>query len=69
MTKSHNDPRNALDNVANSIKTLLRYLENCEIEGRRLTATEIDAIAGKLQVHVEELLAASKRLRDHKLDG
>jgi hypothetical protein len=67
MTKSHT-PRNALEDIATSIRTLVLYLETKEVAGRRLTATEIETVAGKLQIHVEELLAASKSLRNEKLD-
>lgn len=69
MTKTPKDPRSALDEIAASIKTLIQYLETKEIEGRRLTAREVDAIALKLQIHVEELLAASRKLGDDKVDG
>jgi hypothetical protein len=64
MTKTPRNPRKDLDQIAASIKRLTLYLENSETEGRSLTATEIDAVANKLQTHVEELLAASKSLRD-----
>jgi hypothetical protein len=66
MTKTPNDPRSALDETATSIKKLLQYLETKEMEGRRLTAAEVDAIALKLQIHVEELLAAAKNLGEDK---
>jgi hypothetical protein len=65
MTTKPKDPRSSLDEIAASIKKLIQYLETKEVEGRRLTATEVDAIALKLQIHVEELLAASKNLGDH----
>jgi hypothetical protein len=64
MTKTPKTPRKDLDQIAASIKKLTLYLENSETEGRSLTATEIDAVANKLQTHVEELLAASQNLRD-----
>jgi hypothetical protein len=42
MTKAHDkDPRKALDETATSIRQLVLDLENREIEGRRVTATEI----------------------------
>ena len=67
MTKTPDkDPRKALDETANSIKELIIDLENLETEGRRLTATEIQMIAGQLQAHVENLLTASRSLRDEK---
>lgn len=67
MAKTRNiDPRKALDETATSIKELVLDLENRETEGRRLTATEIENIASQLQVHVENLLAASRGLRDEK---
>lgn len=67
MTKTLNkDPRKVLDETATSIKKLVIDLENRETEGKRLTATEIQIIASQLQVHVENLLAASRSLRDEK---
>jgi len=67
MTKTQMiDPREALDEIATSIKELVFELENRETEGRRLTATEIQTIASQLQVHVENLLDASRNLRDEK---
>ena len=67
MAKTRNiDPRKVLDETATSIKELVLDLENRETEGRRLTATEIQNIASQLQVHVENLLAASRGLRDEK---
>lgn len=69
MTKSHKNPRKALDEIATAIEQLIVGLEEREMEGGRLTTTEIDALARKLQIHVEALLAASKRMQDEKLDG
>ena len=67
MTKTRNiDPRKALDEIATSIKSLAIDLENRETQGRLPTATEIQMIAGQLQAHVENLLAASRNLRDEK---
>jgi hypothetical protein len=67
MTKTPSkDPRKALDETATSIKELIIDLENLETEGGRLTAAEIQMIAGQLQVHVENLLTASRSLRDEK---
>jgi hypothetical protein len=67
MTKTeHEDHRKILDETATSIKKLVLDLETREMEGRPITATEIQTIAGRLQVHVEDLLAASRSLRDEK---
>jgi hypothetical protein len=68
MTKTPTNPRNDLDEIATSIRKLILFLENREIDGRDLTATEIDTLASQLQNLVEELLATSKRLRDEKPD-
>jgi hypothetical protein len=62
----HNDHRKILDETATSIKELVLQLEEREIEGRLVTATEIQRIASRLQGHVEDLLAASRNLRDEK---
>jgi hypothetical protein len=65
MTKTQKlDPREALDEIATAIKELVFDLENRETEGKRLTTAEIQTIASQLQVHVENLLAASRNLRD-----
>jgi hypothetical protein len=65
MTKAqHENSRKILDETATSIKKLVLDLENREIEGRPITATEIQMVASRLQSHVEELLAASRSLRD-----
>jgi hypothetical protein len=69
MTKTKGNHRKALEDIAASIKKLSLYLENSEAQGRHLTATEIHTIASKLQTHVEELLAASKALRDDQSDS
>jgi hypothetical protein len=67
MTKTPNkDPRKTLDETANSIKELIIDLENLETQGRRPTTTEIQMIASQLQAHVENLLTASRSLRDEK---
>src|ERR1700723_283161 len=67
MTKTeHKDHRKILDETATSIKKLVLDLENRETEGRPINATEIQLIASRLQVHVEDLLAASRGLRDEK---
>jgi hypothetical protein len=67
MAKTRNtDPRKTLDETETSIKELVLDLENREKEGMRLTATEIQIIAGQLKVHVQNLLAASRGLRDEK---
>lgn len=62
----HNNHRQVLDETASSIKKLVLDLENREMEGRPMTAGEIKAIASRLQVHVEDLLAASRGLRNEK---
>jgi hypothetical protein len=70
MTKTHHkDLRKVLDETATSIRKLVLDLENREREGRHVTATEIQTIASQLQVHVEDLLAASRSLRDEKSEG
>ena len=68
MSKSQTTPRSTLDEIATSIRKLILELENREVEGRGLTALEIDNLAKQLQIHVEALLDASKSLRDDKLD-
>jgi hypothetical protein len=62
MTKAQQEPRKNLDEIATSIRRLVLELENREIDGRPMTATEIQAIAGRLRGHVEDLLAASRSL-------
>jgi hypothetical protein len=70
MSKTHDkDPRKVLDETATSIRKLVLDLENREMEGRPVTAREIQTIAGQLQAHVEDLLAASRNLRDEKSQG
>ena len=70
MSKTHQkDPRKVLDETATSIRKLVVDLEKREMEGRPVTAKEIQTIAGQLQVHVEDLLAASRNLRDEKSQG
>jgi hypothetical protein len=70
MTKvQHKNSRNVLDETATSIKNLILELEDRELEGRLITATEIQAMARRLQGHVEVLLAASRSLRDEKSEG
>jgi hypothetical protein len=59
----HKDPSRVLDDTATSIKKLVQDLENRETDGAVVTAAEIRKIAGQLQAHVEDLLAASKSLR------
>lgn len=67
MTKTQKiDPREALDEIATSIKELAFDLENRETEGKRPTASEIQTIASQLQAHVENLLAASRNLQHEK---
>jgi hypothetical protein len=65
----HKDPSRVLDDTATSIKELVQDLENRETEGAVVTVTEIRKIAGQLQAHVEDLLAASKTLRALKSVG
>src|SRR3984957_20550680 len=67
MTKTeHQHHRKVLEETAISIKKLVLDLENREIEGRPINATEIQMNPSRLQVHVEDLLAASRGLRDEK---
>jgi hypothetical protein len=65
----HRDPGRVLDETATSIKKLIQDLENREREGAVVTAAEIRNIAGQLQAHVEDLLAASTSLRAVKSKG
>jgi hypothetical protein len=65
-TAQQKNPRKILDETATSINKLVLDLENREIEGRPVTAGEIQTIASRLQAHVEDLLAAAKSLRDEK---
>jgi hypothetical protein len=70
MTKTHaRNPRKVLDETATSIRKLVLDLENRELEGRPVTATEIQSIASQLQVQVEILLSASRGLREEKSEG
>jgi hypothetical protein len=62
------DPSKVLDETANTIKKLIQDLENRDIEGT-VTAADIRKIAGQLQAHVEDLLAASNNLRAVKSKG
>ena len=66
IKKDQKDPRKVLDETATSIQRLVQDLENREIEGDGVTATEIQTIASQLQGHVEELLAAANSLREVK---
>jgi hypothetical protein len=67
MTKApHKDPGKVLDETATSIKKLVQDLENRETAGPPITSTEIQTIASRLQAHVEDLLAASRSLRNEK---
>jgi hypothetical protein len=66
IKKDPKDPRKVLDETAISIQRLVRDLENREIGGDGVTATEIQTIASLLQAHVEELLAAANSLREVK---
>jgi hypothetical protein len=69
MNATRENPRDSLDEIATSIKRLILYLESRELEGRSLTATEISTIAKTLQLHVEDLHAASRSLREEKVDN
>jgi hypothetical protein len=62
--KDRSDPNKLLDETASSIRKLVFELEIREREGRPVTATEIQTIASRLQVHVEDVLAALESLRD-----
>jgi hypothetical protein len=68
-TTPHKEPRKVLDETATSIRKLVLDLENREMEGRPVTTSEIQTIASQLQAHVEDLLAASRSLRDEKSEG
>jgi hypothetical protein len=70
MTKApYKNSRNVLDETATSIRNLILELENRETDGLPITAIEIQTMARRLQGHVEDLLAASRRLRDEKSGG
>jgi hypothetical protein len=70
MTKAQQkNPRTILDETATSISKLVLDLEKREFEGRPVTANEIQAIATRLQAHVEDLLTASRNLRDKKSES
>jgi hypothetical protein len=65
MTKiPHDSHRKILDETAKSIRELVLQLEKSEIEGRPITAADIQTIAGRLQSHVEDLLVASRSMRE-----
>jgi hypothetical protein len=67
MTETNpNNHRRVLDETATSIKKLVLDLENSEMDGQPITASEIKAIASQLQIHVEDLLAASRNLRNER---
>ena len=67
--KDRSDPNKLLDETATAIRKLVFDLEIREREGRPVTATEIQTIASRLQVHVEDVLAALESLRDKKSEG
>jgi hypothetical protein len=69
IKKDRKDPHKVLDETATSIQRLVQDLENREIEGDGVTATEIQTIASQLQAHVEELLAAANSLRELQPEG
>ena len=67
MTKTDNrDARKVFDETATSIRKLVRDLENREKEGNPVIATEIQSIVRQLQVHMQEILDASRSLRDER---
>jgi hypothetical protein len=67
MTKTHSgDARKVFDETTTSIRKLVRDLENREKEGNPVTATEIQSIARQLQAHMQEILDASRSLRDER---
>jgi hypothetical protein len=66
VTKTQHDDRKVFDDTATSIKELVVQLENRESDGRPVTSSEIQTIAGRLQIHVEDLLAALRSLREKK---
>jgi hypothetical protein len=67
MTKTHNrDARKVFDETAASIRKLVRDLENREKEVNPVTATEIQSIARQLLAHMQEILDASRSLRDER---
>jgi hypothetical protein len=68
VNPDHRDPSKVLDETATTIKKLIQDLENRDIEGT-VTAADIRKIAGQLQAHVEDLLAASNNLRAVKSKG
>jgi hypothetical protein len=63
------DPRRVLDETAHSILELVRTLESREMQGLQISATEIHNMASRLQGYVENLIAASKSLRDEKSEN
>jgi hypothetical protein len=65
----YKNSRIVLDETAASIKNLILELENKETEGLPITAIEIQTMARRLQGHVEDLLAASRSLRDERSGG
>jgi hypothetical protein len=67
--KDRSDPSKLLDETSASIRNLVLDLEIREREGRPVTATEIQSIASRLQVHVENVLAALESLRGKKSQG
>jgi hypothetical protein len=67
MAKIHDgDARKVFDETAVSIRKLVRELETREKEGNPATATEIQSIARQLQLHMQDILDASRSLRDER---
>jgi hypothetical protein len=60
------DARKVFDETATSIRKLVRDLESREKEGNPATANEILSIARQLQTHMQEVLDASRSLRDER---
>jgi hypothetical protein len=67
--KDRSDPNRLLDETATSIRNLVLDLEIREREGRPVTATEIQSMASRLRLHVEDILAALESLRAKKSEG
>ena len=67
MSKTNDgDARKVFDETAASIRKLVRDLENRGKEGNPATATEIQSIARQLQRYMQDILDASRSLRDEK---
>jgi hypothetical protein len=67
MTETNDgDARKVFDETAASIRKLVRELENRGKEGNPATATEIQSIARQLQGYMQDILDASRGLRDER---